>query len=147
MKCKDPKLCKIKHNRWKRNQNKFIPVGEKEHERYLQNYSKNKAETIFSTHYKIRSYQRSINSADLTDILKYGWVIERTRMGYLQEVYLTVLGYTKRKRPFHVVFGVNSDHIWTVITAYTPRNDVSKWSEDYQERVCFCNKDEWMTWV
>lgn len=147
MECQNPEICSAKHKRWKRNQKKFIPIGEKEHEMFIKNFKKGEGELIYSDHCLKRCYERAISRSDIDDVLEYGWVIERTQIGYMQDVYLTILGYTMRKRPLHVVVFVDTSEEWTVVTTYTPRNDLAKWSNDYQERICFCNKDEWMNWV
>lgn len=141
--CENPTVCKAKYERWARNQKRFVPIGEDELDVFRKSFDKELAEFKLTSHYKKRSFERSISKVDLNEVLEFGWVIERN-INSKQDVFLNVLAYTSQKRPLHIIFRVDSGNFWSVITGYNPRSDKRKWSSDYQQRICFCEKDEWM---
>lgn len=146
--CENPILCKKKHERWKKNQSRFIPIGEIEHQNFIQHLTEGKARYVMKKHSDeerphadIRQVQRMISIYDLKDIITHGWVIERNYFPYEQAVRLVILGYTRNYRPLHVVCEVVNDYFWLVCTVYDPQSKPYKWSNNFQERVCFCKED------
>lgn len=142
MKCKNPKLCSKKHEKWKKNQRQFIPIGEREHELFLKYLEKKTAKLTLGKHSDKRQYQRPISTNDVNDIIKNGWVIERNFFPNDQSVSLVILGYTRTYRPIHVVCIVLNDDHWFVKTVYSPVSKEYKWANGYQDRICFCKDKE-----
>lgn len=141
MECKNPELCKKKYNRWKQNQSYMVPIGEKEHEKFLSFIEDGNAELEISTHADRRQFLRSISLKDIKDVVLNGWVIERNFFPDVQAVRLVILGYTRNYRPLHVVCEIINETHWEIVTTYSPESQAYKWSKDYQERICFCKHD------
>lgn len=146
MECKNPSICAEKHRRWKQNQSRLIPIGDKLFECFKKKLKDGSAILEASKHFRVRSYERSINRASIINILNEGWVIEYIVDNSSQMVRLLVMGYVKTNfqtyRPLHMVLEIESENRWEIITAYSPYTMPYKWSEDFQERVCFCHNDE-----
>ncbi|MEN1970098.1 DUF4258 domain-containing protein [Lentibacillus sp. N15] len=138
MSCHNPKLCQEKHKRWKRNQQKFIPIGESEHELYRKHIKANTYKARASHHSKIRDFQRAVTEKDIADVTFWGWVIERNISADTQMPILVIMGYTEKQRPLHLVYEVVKEYEWTLITVYTPLAKLHKWNNDFTERMCFC---------
>lgn len=148
MSCKNPQLCAKKHEKWKKYQNKFIPIGDNEHNTFLKHYESGTANLGFKTypdqerpHADLRQFQRAISFQDIQDVVQNGWVIERNYYPDEQVVRLVILGYTKNYRPLHVVCEIVNENDWEIVTVYSPVSKKYKWSNDFQERVCFCKDD------
>lgn len=145
MKCLNKKICAEKHKKWKRNQNKFIPIGEEEHNIFIEHYKNGNAILGLKKypdqerpHADLRFFQRSVSAKDITDIILHGWVIERNYFSYEQAVRLVILGYTRTYRPLHIVCEIINEREWEIVTVYNPETKKYKWGNNYQERVCFC---------
>ncbi|MEG6533747.1 MULTISPECIES: DUF4258 domain-containing protein [Bacillati] len=141
MECQNPKLCAKKHERWKRNQEQFISLGEKEHELFLEYLEKEEATLSLGYHADRRQFERVVSTHDVNDIISHGWVIERNFFPHEQAISLVILGYTRTYRPIHVVCLVLADNHWEVKTVYSPTSKRHKWSTNFQERVCFCKSE------
>lgn len=143
--CNNPELCKKRHDRWKNNQAKFVPIGAQEHELFLEYTKRGEADLGIKiypdqerSHAEKRQIERAISLNDIRDVLKHGWVIERNINFITQAVRLVILGYTKRYRPIHVVVEILTDKEWEVVTVYSPESKAYKWNESYEEKICFC---------
>jgi hypothetical protein len=145
MACRNPELCAKKHKRWKKYQSIFIPIGEEEHNIFIQNFEKGNAQLSLKSyldqdrpHADLRTFQRAISKRDLIDVVLNGWVIERNYFPDEQVIRLVILGYTRRYRPLHVVCEIVNELDWEIVTVYSPLSKKHKWGNEYQERVCFC---------
>lgn len=142
MECKNNKSCKAKYERWKKFQEKSIPIGEDELEVFRGYLENGEAVIRYGDHYNVRSFERAVSRKSIREILLYGWVIERNHSYYTQTTRLVLLGYTSEKRSLHVVCELYSEDKWEVITTYSPVSQPHKWGNNYQERICFCKEDE-----
>lgn len=136
--CKNPEVCNEKHDRWKVNQSKFVPIGEREHETYLKHVEKGDYSATKSFHAKQREFFRLIDEQDIADVTNYGWVIERSYDRHLDVARLVIMGYTARRKPVHLVYEIEDENSWKLITVYTPLSDQHKWNNSFTERTCFC---------
>lgn len=139
MKCKNLEICKKKYEKWRKNQERFIPLGTKEHELFLKYFEKDEATLILSRHTDKRQFERVVSTHDINDIIKHGWVIERNLNN--KTVTLIILGYTRTYRPIHLVCKILDDKTWKVKTVYSPISKKYKWSKDFQKRICFCKEN------
>lgn len=144
--CQSPISCKAKHESWLKNQEKWLL---KEDDWIISFVEKNDngivgIENVDYTdkHFNKRCVERGISIKDVSDVLRYGWVIETFGFKKTQKRF-TMLGYVgENKRPLHVVFEkVGRQQDLHLVTAYTPMSMAHKWGNNYQERVCFCQKD------
>jgi hypothetical protein len=81
-------------------------------------------------HASKRAIERNIFSDDVLQAIVSGEIIEEYPEDFPFPSCL-VLGYTKDKRPLHIVSAVGQDYIW-IITVYIP--DLKKWSNNYTKR-------------
>lgn len=139
--CETPKECKEKHEKWIEKADKYVPIGEKEHNQFLTLLGNGNATILLDRHFKKRGLERSVSNKDVMEVINYGWCIERNKT--MGSIALVLLGYVGvNKRPLHVVINMIAKDKWLVITAYNPQSHAWKWSEFYNERVCFCNHEE-----
>ena len=86
----------------------------------------------FKRHVAIRMYQRNLFAEEIEQALISGKIIEDYSETEPLPSYL-VLGYTKAKRPIHIVVGVDSEDemVWA-ITAYEPK--LLQWEKGFKKR-------------
>jgi|SRR5690606_10782090 len=136
--CENPKECKRKREKWEECQEKFLPIGQQELEVFVEKLQKGEAYVRYDEHFVKRSRERCFSDSDVSEVLSYGWAIERNKN--IKGISLVVLGYIgKNYRPVHVVFDVLDENMWVAVTAYDPRTHSWKWNDNFDGRVCFCN--------
>lgn len=138
MTCKNSSLCVAKHERWKINQKRFIEDGQDEHDQFLQYVEIDNYQIDRSFHSQVRDYERVITEKDMSEVTRWGWVIERNINNDTQLPRLVLMGYTTKQRPIHLVYEIVEVNRWKLITCYTPLNKKYKWSSDFTARICFC---------
>ena len=69
MNCRNQKECKIKSENWIKNQDKFVPIGEKEFESFYTKYKKGNAVLEFDKHFSKRCFERSITDSNIKQTL------------------------------------------------------------------------------
>lgn len=146
MECQNPKVCLKTHERWKTNQEKYLPIGDEEHEVFKKFVDKDDYQLKMKfhpdgeeiPHANRRMVERAFNQSDINIAVQFGWVIERNFSKDSQKHRLVILVYNQNKRPLHVIFEIVKENFWEIVTLYNPESKPYKWSEDFQERVCFC---------
>ncbi|MGE7924673.1 hypothetical protein ACQKND_16040 [Viridibacillus arvi] len=139
--CKCPKECQDKRNTWLERTEKYVPIGRREHKKFIERMKSGEATIVLDRHLKKRKLERSVNTKDLLDVFYDGWVIERNKTD--GPIALVLMGYVgKHRQPLHVVIHQLAGDKWIVITSYNPQTHHWKWSDNYNERVCFCNFDD-----
>lgn len=138
MSCRNPDFCKKKNERWIKNQKKYLKEGQEEHEKFLSYVNEGTADIAIRSHADKRTFERVVSNADMTDVILNGWVIERNINYDSQAVRLVILGYTRKYRPIHVVCEIINEKEWEVVTVYNPESQAYKWTNNFQERICFC---------
>lgn len=141
MNCKNPKMCNKKHERWKKQQGYFVPIGEGEHEVFLNYVEQKNYDITIRSHADKRQWERIVSLQDIKDIILNGWVVERNYYSDDQAVRIMLHGYTRKYRPIHVVVEIINENTWEIVTVYDPRSKKYKWTNEYQERICFCRSD------
>jgi len=136
--CKNLEVCNERHKRWKENQAIYVPLGEKEHEVYLNHVENGNYAATKSFHAVKREFERLISEQDMADVTNYGWVIERSYDRSMGMARLVIMGYTARRKPVHLVYEVEDENSWKLVTVYTPLSDQHKWNDSFTERICFC---------
>lgn len=87
---------------------------------------------VYRVHALQKMFQRNIELNDIDNILKNIKIIEEYHDDKPFPSCLC-LGYTKRKRPLHIVFSVNdNDKTVFIITVYEP--DPGKWDQKFERR-------------
>ena len=89
-------------------------------------------EIVYRLHASKRMFEREISDDDVEFLLKNGRIIERYDDDYpLPSMLLN--GFSKNKRPLHLVVAVNRDEKRLIIvTVYEPNS--LKWSDDFSRR-------------
>jgi hypothetical protein len=89
-------------------------------------------EIVYRLHASKRMFEREINDDDVEFLLKNGEIIERYDDDYpLPSLLLN--GFSKNKRPLHLVVAVNRDEKRLIIvTVYEP--DPLKWLDNFSRR-------------
>lgn len=97
----------------------------------INEYYKN-GDVHFKKHALVRIIERNISIEDVDDALLNSTVIESYSEDKPLPSYL-VIGYTKKKRPLHVLIALDAiaQHIW-IITVYEP--DPTKWFDQMTQR-------------
>lgn len=140
MGCRDKESCCQRYEKWRTLQERYVPIGEKELEDFLEKIKKKQAFLhLDEEHFEKRSLERAVSEKDVFTVVENGWVIERRkRRGYTS---LLIMGYLKHGdsyRPLHVVCDLVTETQWWVVTVYDPRSKPWKWDQNYELRVCFC---------
>lgn len=134
--CKDPQGCREKAERLKMYLSGVLPVAEERWEDLKQ-----QGRVLHKTKHLItRMYERAISDKDIEDVVENGWPIEYFfEIPKVKETFI-LMGYTRRKRPLHLVVSCEGNEIY-LSTVYDPRFMPWKWENGYQVKKCFC-KDE-----
>lgn len=132
--CKDPQGCREKAERLKMYLSGVLPVAEERWEVL-------KGRVLYKTRHLIsRMSERAISEKDIEDVIEYGWPIEYFIGNFQKEETFILLGYTRKKRPLHLVASCEGNDVY-LTTVYDPRSMPWKWDDGYQVKKCFC-KDE-----
>jgi hypothetical protein len=94
-------------------------------------------QVVHTAHAELRVRERSISDSNILEVILHGDVIhvwngEMLMFGYVKTA-------PKTYRPLHVVIRLDALSL-IVITAYDPRTQAWKWSQDYRRKVCFKQK-------
>ena len=85
---------------------------------------------VYRIHAIKRMFERDISQADVEKVIKFGEVINKYPNDRPYSSYL-VLGYIE-KRAIHVVYAIDEQNIFIIITVYEPSLDI--WEDDFKER-------------
>lgn len=146
MTCLDENKCKSIYEKRNGNQEYYCKIWQRKYEKFIENVKNNKAKILLHKHFvNNRSFERCISENNIRTILENGWIIEQTKNGG-GVVRVLVLAYTKSSsriyRPLHLVLEVIGKNEWIVITSYNPESHAWKWSNNLDERICFCNVEK-----
>jgi hypothetical protein len=88
---------------------------------------------VFRAHAIGRMFERDIAYGELFEALENAEVIEEYPNDHPYPSCL-ILGFTRLKKPIHVVFSLNrKEGVVVVITVYNPEK--GKWTDDYRRRI------------
>lgn len=138
MSCKNPERCKKMVEKWEARKKLNLDTGEAILENMRTRLEKNEKVVNLTEHINQRGTFRAFSETiDVNIVFKYGWVIEYYTTSSAE--YMTILGYARGYRPLHLVLALNKNETrWKAITAYDPRTEEFRWTNDYQTKVCFC---------
>lgn len=139
--CLDTAECKDKRQKWIEKAEKFVQYGEQELEIFVGKLAKGQAMVLLEDkHFKKRYIERAVSNKEVLDTIMSGWCIERSKTK--GSAVLCILGYTEKNRPLHVIVTQITETKWCVVTAYDPRSHSWKWSENFDQKICFCSHEE-----
>lgn len=145
MSCSCPDNCARKAKNHREYQEKFLSNAQDRLERFQEALKRNVNALVKSRHGDWRQFDRSFSINQIREAVENGWAIESgfdkdTKERTIVIMYNLKIG-PKTFRPMHVVCGFsdNNPDIWTVVTEYDPRSHAYKWTNGYNERICFCD--------
>jgi hypothetical protein len=88
---------------------------------------------VFRAHAIRRMFERNITYGELIEAFKNAAVIEEYPDDYPFPSCL-ILGFTRLKKPIHVVYSINrKEEVVVIVTVYTPEKE--KWTGDFRRRI------------
>jgi predicted RNA-binding protein Jag len=124
---------------------KHLPMAEKAVEE-MQTKIENgdSIEICLTKHENKRSFERAISNRQVMEVIECGYVIEYQGKN-IDSIDVLMMGYVKISngsyRPLHVALNIK-DNVYTVKTVYDPRSKAVQWSNNYETRLFFVQKEE-----
>lgn len=146
--CMNPAICKVRAEKWKKNQNKYAMIGQKEKDDFIQNHGfekiriTNHVDNHNHRDQNKRSLYRAIGMSSIREVVIDGEVIERNVLAdgrVILNIHYSVKVGKGLYRPLNVVaeYLKLDNPYMKIITVYSPNEAPWKWDKN-MNRICFC---------